>query len=422
MIAIRHLCTPVARAKQARIGRPPIGRDNPRGSIYTARVEIEKRAEPKTTGIDAAYLKQLNLLQKSGALDDLAALRRENHELDLLINDAAALFAKTSIEDMLGFVITRFLERFIPSKLVFIIEPPRGDRLDQYSFSNLQPSDALVSEGYYGPLKSFFLASPYPIDFAEIEGRLGAGTFGPDFRSFEPDILFPLSGIGGLYGIVIFGRKVVGSSYSELERMYADRIIRFLSIGIQNSLHHESSITDSKTGLYNHQHFIRTLEQEIARVGRHGKNSGLIMLDVDHFKRFNDSYGHLAGDEVLAHMAETIKKAIRREDVASRFGGEEFCILVVECDGPTLIEVAERIRTSIETMEISFEGLSLTVTASLGCCFIRDGAPEGPDELIGRADKALYLSKTGGRNRTTLFRAGLLDKAIVLRTKTGAGG
>jgi len=384
-------------------------------------VEIENRAEAKVTEIDGAYLEQLNLLHKSGALDDLAVLRRENRELDLLINDAAALFAKTSVEDMLGFVITRFLERFIPSKLVFIIEPPRGDRLDQYSFSNLQPSDELVSEDYYGPLKNFFLASPFPIDFAEIERRLGAEAFGPDFRSFEPDILFPLSGIGGLYGIVIFGRKVVGTSYSELERMYADRIIRFLSIGIQNSLHHENSITDSKTGLYNHQHFMRTLEQEIARVRRHGKNSGLIMLDVDHFKRFNDSYGHLAGDEVLAHMAETIKRAIRHEDVASRFGGEEFCILVVECDGPTLMEVAERIRASIESMELGFEGLSLKITASLGCCFIGGGGTEDPDELIGRADKALYLSKSGGRNRSTLYSAGFLDKAIALRSKAVGG-
>lgn len=378
----------------------------------------ETRAAQTATEIDTAYLAQLNLLQKSGALDDLAVLRKENRELDLLINDAAALFAITSVEDMLGFVINRFLERFIPAKLVFVIEPPRGDRLDQYSFSNLKPSDELVAANDFGRLKDYFLASPYPKDFAEIERSLGPEAFGPDFRAFEPALLFPLCGIGGLYGIVMFGKKVVGSSYSELERMYADRIIRFLSIGIQNSLHHESSITDAKTGLFNHQHFMRNLGQEIARTKRHGKSSGIIMLDVDHFKRFNDNYGHLAGDEVLIRLAETIKGAIRREDVAARFGGEEFCVLVVECDGATLLEVAERIRSSIEAMEVHFEKLILKVTASLGCCLFSGVRSDDPDELIGRADKALYIAKSEGRNRSRLHRAGLLDRASALRAKS----
>ena len=404
---------------------PAAGSSCPAGTRYAAtipaseliltRVGTQTRVDPKAAEVDTAYLEQLNLLQRSGALDDLAVLRRENRELDLLINDAAALFANTSVEDMLGFVINRFLERFIPAKLVFIIEPPRGDRLDQYSFSNLKPCDELVAEGYYGRLKDYFLASPFPKDFAEMERSLGVDTFGPDFRAFEPAILFPLCGIGGLYGIVIFGKKVIDSSYTELERMYADRIIRFLSIGIQNSLHHESSITDAKTGLFNHQHFMRNLGQEIARAKRHGKSSGIIMLDVDHFKNFNDNYGHLAGDEVLNRLAATLKTAIRREDVASRFGGEEFCVLVVECDGATLMEVAERIRSSIELMEVDFEGLTLKVTASLGCSLFASGLSEDPDQLIGRADMALYLAKSEGRNCSRLHRSGLLDRALALR-------
>ena len=81
--------------------------------------------------------------------------------------------------------------------------------------------------------------------------------------------------------------------------MYVDKFMRFLSIGIQNNLHHESSITDAKTGLFNHAYFSQRLEQEIAHVARHRTKAGLVMLDVDHFKNFNDTWGHLAGDAVL---------------------------------------------------------------------------------------------------------------------------
>ncbi len=364
--------------------------------------------------IDDSFLNQFNFLQQSGALDDLTLLRRENRLLDALINDTATLFTLTSIEKMLDFVISRILEQFIPTHLAIVIEPPRGDTLTQYCYVNLKPSQERLPSSLFARIKEYFLSSPYPVSYGDLTAWGGGDG---ELLRFDPEILFPMCGIGGPFGFALLGRKIVGTPYTDLEKTYIDRFMRFLSIGIQNSLHHESSITDAKTGLFNHAYFTHRLEQEIAHVMRHGAKAGLVMLDVDHFKSFNDTWGHLAGDAVLNSLALTLRQAVRSEDVASRFGGEEFCVLAIESDGAKLMEIAERIRISIEEMEVVYESRKLTVTASLGCCLISPSLRLDPSRYIEMADKALYLSKSNGRNRSTLYRLGLLDRAEALRNR-----
>jgi diguanylate cyclase (GGDEF)-like protein len=370
--------------------------------------------ESPPTKVDEAFLDQFNYLQKTGALDDLGILRNENRLLDALINDAASLFTLNSVEKMLDFVIGRILEQFIPTHFAILIEPPRGDVLTQYCYLNLKPSEERLPASSYSRVKEYFLASPYPVSFGDLASR-GASDAG--LLRFDPEHLFPMCGIGGPFGFALLGRKILGTPYTELERMYVDKFMRFLSIGIQNSLHHESSITDAKTGLFNHAYFTQRLEQEIAHISRHKAKAGVIMLDVDHFKGFNDEWGHLAGDLALNALALTLKRVVRTEDVASRFGGEEFCVLAIECDGPRLMEMAERIRAAVEAMKVPYKTKVLSITVSLGCCFIGPSTGLGSADYLEMADKALYLSKVGGRNRSTLFRAGLLDRAAAVRKR-----
>jgi len=365
--------------------------------------------------LDSAFLDRFNYLQKTGALDDLSDLRKENRELDALINDAASLFALTTIEEMFAFVLSRLLERFIPTHLSFLIEPPRGGELKQYRYLNLKPVAERLPDACYFKLRDFFLASPYPIGFEDLKEKLGPGAISGELAAEDPEMIFPMRGIEGLYGIAILGRKIVGDAYSELEKMYVDKVTRFLSIGIQNSLHHESAITDAKTGLYNHSHFMQRLEQEIARVTRHKARAGIVMLDVDHFKRFNDTWGHLAGDEVLNCLALTLKRTVRAEDISARFGGEEFCVLAIECDRDMLLAAAERVRASIESMVVEYKGQALSVTASLGCCLLDPSRRYSSAEYLEMADKALYISKSSGRNRVTFYKPGLLDRAQAIR-------
>ena len=370
-------------------------------------------AEHPGQQVSQSFLEQFNSLQKSGALDDLALLRNENRVLDSLINDAAALYVLTSIEDMMSFMTDRILQQFIPTYLLVMIEPPHGQDLRQFCYANLKPSGESLSAQAYAALKERFSGStPYLADYDSLPLDRPVKD---ELARFNPDIVVPLTGIEGVYGSVVLVGKVLGGPYSDLERMYVDKLMRFISIAVQNNLHHEGAITDPKTGLYNHGYFMQRLEGEIARVERHGVKAGIIMLDVDLFKKFNDTWGHLAGDEVLTSLAQTIKQAIRTEDVAARFGGEEFCALIIECDTAKVIEVAERIRASIQAMKVKVKGADLSVTASFGCCVVDPELPAKASDYIERADKALYLSKSGGRNRTSLYKPGLLDRARAIR-------
>lgn len=367
------------------------------------------------SGLGSGLLEQFKNLQSTGAIDALDNLRRENRELDRIISDASALVALTDVDEMLEFVISRLLDHFIPQFLAFIMEPPRGSRIRQYCYRNLKVSEDEINPREYRTMKAYFMDNPFSVSFGELELALGASAFTDDFRSLDPYLIFPMRGIGGLYGIAILGIKVVGEDYSYLERMYVDRIIRFLSVGIQNGLHHESSITDPKTNLYNHDYFVRRLQDEIARTQRHGASAGVLILDIDHFKLFNDRWGHMAGDEMLNAVARTLKESTRTEDTVARFGGEEFCVLALECDRKHLFEVAERIRIAIEKTFIMHGGLRLSVTTSIGARIIEKSELMDSNKILEDADKALYVSKTSGRNRCTLFRSGLLGRATMLR-------
>lgn len=358
-------------------------------------------------------LAQFNQLEKSGALDALDDLRKENRELERIITDAALLVAFTDVNSMLDFMIDRLLDHFIPQFLGFLVFPPRGKRLRQYCYRNLKESTDRIDPVYYNLLKERFNNNPGNVLFEDIAAELGQDLFGKDFRNLKPEHIFPMSGIGGVYGIVILGKKIVGNAYTELEQKYIDRMIRFLSVSIQNGLHYESSITDPKTELFTHDFFIRRLDETIAQCRRHSRKSGILMIDVDHFKKFNDTWGHVTGDIVLIELAKVLKRSIRAEDCAARFGGEEFSVLVSECDFAGLFVVAERIRKGVEAIKLKVDGKNLSITISIGCRLIDPKFETGALILIGDADKALYDSKSNGRNRTTIYTNGLLDKANV---------
>lgn len=357
-------------------------------------------------------LAQFNHLEKSGALDALANLRKENRELDKIIVDAALLVAYTNVDEMLDFIMERLLDHFIPCNLVFLIQPPRGDKLRQYHFRNLKKVEETLDPAYYETLRNRFERLPGRALFGELEEEFGPAAFGADFRSLSPEIVYPMFGIGGVYGIAILGKKVVGPAYTDLEEKYVDRMFRFLSVSMQNGLHYESSITDAKTGLFTHDYFIRRLDEEVAFTRRHGSRSGILMMDVDHFKRFNDTYGHVMGDAALIALAEKLKRSTRAEDCVARYGGEEFCVLVSPCTPTTLFDLAERIRIAISEIRIPFATGDLSITISLGARMIE---PFDPPILLGDADKALYRSKKLGRNRTTIFAQGLLERAVACR-------
>jgi diguanylate cyclase (GGDEF)-like protein len=161
------------------------------------------------------------------------------------------------------------------------------------------------------------------------------------------------------------------------------------------------SVTDSLTGLYNRKHLMESLSGEINRSSRYERPFSLLIIDIDHFKKFNDKYGHLAGDEVLRKMGHVFRQSIRSCDYAARYGGEEFIILMPEIGQDEGVKAAERIRGSVAKEKIDANGHPVTVTISVGvAAFPKHG--EDAQAIISKADAALYKAKKGGRDRVML--------------------
>lgn len=160
----------------------------------------------------------------------------------------------------------------------------------------------------------------------------------------------------------------------------------------------EMSITDELTGLYNSRHFFNRLKAEIERTDRYGHPLTLLMLDLDNFKQYNDAFGHLSGDSVLAETGNIIRKSIRSSDSAYRYGGEEFAVIMPESSGQESLYFAERIRKSFESKALSgYKEDDLRVTVSIGVAQYIAG--EEISAFIKRADENMYAAKNAGKNR-----------------------
>jgi diguanylate cyclase (GGDEF)-like protein len=158
------------------------------------------------------------------------------------------------------------------------------------------------------------------------------------------------------------------------------------------------AITDSLTGLYNRRHFFELAEHELQRARRYRRSLSAIMLDIDHFKQVNDTYGHAVGDHVLKEVADSCRQAMRKEEVLGRYGGEEFVIMMPESNLVATCQVAERLRQSIAQKTIDTEVGPVMVTVSLGVITLDDECST-LETLLAGADQALYWAKRSGRNR-----------------------
>ena len=161
------------------------------------------------------------------------------------------------------------------------------------------------------------------------------------------------------------------------------------------------SIHDYLTGLYNSRYFYKELERELSRAKRYPESMALIMLDIDHFKSFNDNYGHLIGDKILKSVADILTNNIRENDIAARYGGDEFIILLLNIPISEAKNIAERIRESLLNKKFNIGGESLSITSSIGITPLSK-SDSSTKQFINRADKALYKAKQLGRNRIEL--------------------
>jgi diguanylate cyclase (GGDEF)-like protein/PAS domain S-box-containing protein len=184
--------------------------------------------------------------------------------------------------------------------------------------------------------------------------------------------------------------------------MFSERVaLALANLKLQQALRAQS-IRDPLTGLYNRRYLEESLERELRRAERNGKPVGAILIDLDHFKRFNDTFGHEAGDVVLREFGELLRKRTRKEDIACRLGGEEFIIILPDASLENTYRRAEELRETVKSMSVTVHGQSLgTITTSMGIAMFPDHA-QTVEALMRAADTALYHAKENGRDRAVL--------------------
>jgi diguanylate cyclase (GGDEF)-like protein len=165
------------------------------------------------------------------------------------------------------------------------------------------------------------------------------------------------------------------------------------------------SIRDALTGLFNRRYMEESLEREILRASRANSTIGILLLDIDHFKRYNDTFGHEAGDALLREVGSLLKKQVRGEDIPCRYGGEEFLLIMSGAPVEIARQRAERLREAVKQLKVNFHGQALgTITISIGVAIYPEQGSDA-ESVLGSADKALYKAKESGRDRVVVAAA-----------------
>lgn len=258
------------------------------------------------------------------------------------------------------------------------------------------------------PITSKLLDLKKPVTFKELKECVGDNKYLAVIEKLNPTLIIPLIQKNHMNGMLILQERIAiddATTYTEYEQNQIMSIASLASVAINNAALMEMSSTDMMTHLKLKYYFFNILTESIDSAFLNNQNIAVLMFDIDFFKKFNDTYGHECGDFVLINVADLIKKSLRESDVASRYGGEEFTVLLSNTGKDEALLVAERIRSTIDEHDFVFNDQHLHVTISCGVSVFdaTKNLVNSPNEFVNQADQGLYMSKSNGRNRVTYF-------------------
>lgn len=237
-------------------------------------------------------------------------------------------------------------------------------------------------------------------------------------QSLKPSLVVPLILKNRLNGILILGERIGAAfgegDYDTYEQKEICTIADLAAIAVNNASLVEKSSTDMMTRLKLKYYFFNVLTDKLDAAAVDGSNVSVMMFDIDFFKKFNDTYGHACGDYVLIEVAKIIKDSVGEKDLASRYGGEEFTLMMDKTSPELAMQMAEKIRCSIESHDFFYQDQHMKVTISVGVSIFdkNKNLVNSPKALVEQADQALYVSKRSGRNRVTMATKELLDSLV----------
>ncbi|MDO5181879.1 diguanylate cyclase [Legionella pneumophila] len=360
-----------------------------KGVVHSVR-NITKRVQEHTE-LQESYEKLANGMKE---------LQEKNEQITLLVEMSDIMLACGSQEE-LSDVMVKYSQRLLQfsSGYLFIMHPSKNYLEKAASWGNPQPHDLTFTPEQCWAIR---LGRIHYAGSSRIELMCSHTMFAE-----QPELSLlcvPLMAQNDIYGLLYLE---VGLKFDENQQLLITAFAELTALALANVRLRENlryqSIRDPLTGLYNRRYLEDFLFKQLHQAERTKASFAILMLDLDHFKKINDTFGHDAGDLVLKELGQILNSDIRLGDIASRYGGEEFVLLLYDIDAQAAKMKAENLRSAISNLQVKYEAQPVgQITASIGISVYPDDA-KSPAEVIEAADKALYQAKNKGRNKVILF-------------------
>lgn len=338
-------------------------------------------------------------------------LRKNIYGLHSLFEIALELNSILDLPRLVNSILLTMVGQFSAKNALFLFAPkPQIDRLQLLNSKGFyldQVSDLQLTKN--DPLFTYLKNHPLPALVSKLSRKIKKSEALTSLKEIDIELITPVNIKGIPEGLVCLGQRVKNKAYLKPDLEHISILSNIISIAVANATLYKEveqlSYTDGMTDLHNFRYFELRLKEEVVRHKRTKSGLSLLILDVDNFKNFNDTMGHPAGDDVLRKIAHILKESVRENDIVSRYGGEEFAVIlpVVDKEGARIL--AERIRENIEQTYFEHEEIQPLgkVTISIGVAALQEDASDY-QELLNSADRALYSAKNDGRNRVKCYQ------------------
>ena len=331
------------------------------------------------------------------------------YDLEQLLDIAKSFCSTLDFSNLLeSIVYICMAQMHVLGAEIFVRDPITNDVLNLETSKN-ENEEKKLSIPVNSPVATKLLTMNKPVTVAYLKEFMESDKDLETLESLSPTLIVPLvEKTNHLSGLLILQERIAieeETTYTEYEQNMIMSIASLATVAINNASLMEMSSTDMMTHLRLKYFFFNQLTEAIDKAFEQEENIAVLMFDIDFFKKFNDTYGHECGDFVLISVANIIKSSLRETDIASRYGGEEFTVLLRSGNKEEAMKVAERIRQKIEDYDFVYNDQHLHVTVSGGVSvFDKNTNPvELPNLFVNQADSGLYMSKNNGRNQVTFF-------------------